>query len=266
MTIERPLLNYFGGKWRIAEWVIQHFPEHGTYCEVFGGGLSVFMRKKPCKLEIVNDREDRVVNVYRQVRDNSKELERLIQATPYSRTEYRFCQNKSDEPIEDARRTICALAFGVGHSLVEKTTGLRNSKKSGTSPPKSFRNYAETFSQFHERMKGALIENLDWRDCLRKYDDAGTLFYLDPPYVHSTRKEPRGYTYEMKDNDHLELIEAVKKLKGKVVLSGYANPLYESLGWKTVTCEAGTQNSGKAVETLWLCPKTEAEQKQMSFL
>lgn len=264
--ITRPFLNYFGGKWNMGEWIISHFPHHGSYIEVFGGGLSVFMQKSPSKLEIINDKEDRIVNVYVQARDNNEALKNSINLTPYSRSEFRKCQNPSDDKLEDARRTICALAFGVGHSLVDKTTGLRNSKKSNTSPAASFRKYTETFDQFHERLKNCIIENLDWREVLKKYDDDDALFYLDPPYVHSTRKHTRGYTHEMTDTDHEDLIETIQSLKGRAILSGYKNSIYNKLPWTSFSCKARTQNASSAIETLWLCPKTASDPRQMDLI
>jgi DNA adenine methylase len=266
MSINRPFLNYFGGKWNLGVWIIDHLPHHGAYIEVFGGGLSVFMQKPKAQLEIVNDLDGRIVNAYRQARDNHTELKRLIELTPYARSEFRICQESSSDPLEDARRTICALAFGVGHSLSDKTTGLRNSKKSNTAPSRAFRNYAETFEQFHWRLKHAIIENLDWREMLKKYDDKDSLFYLDPHYVHSTRKHKRGYNFEMQDLEHEELITAIQSLKGKVVLSGYRSKIYSKLPWETVEVEARTQNAGSATEVLWLCPKTAKEQKQMDLI
>ena len=55
MEVTRPLLNYYGGKWNLAEWIIGHFPTHEMYIEVFGGALSVFMKKPQSKAEVVND-------------------------------------------------------------------------------------------------------------------------------------------------------------------------------------------------------------------
>jgi DNA adenine methylase len=155
--------------------------------------------------------------------------------------------------------------MGVGHSMTDLTTGFRNSKKSNTNPAKTFRSYSEDFSTFHKRIKNAIIENLDWSDILKKYDDADTLFYLDPPYVHSTRRHKRGYSFEMNDAQHIDLISAIQNLRGKVVLSGYGHDIYDRLGWEKITTTAATQNASKAVECLWICPKSKAEQKQISL-
>lgn len=261
--VTRPMLNYFGGKWNCGDWVVSHLPEHGIYVEVFGGGLSVFMKKPRAKCEVINDKEARIVNIYKQIRENSEKLEFLLKFTPFSRKEFRECQTESADPLEDARREICALAMGVGHSLTELSSGFRNSKKSTAAPSASFRSYVESFSQFHERIKESIIENLDWREMLEKYDDEQALFYLDPPYVHASRTRSSNYTFEMTDSDHLDLVNKIQGLKAMVVLSGYENEIYQSLNWHKEYLEVRTQNNGNAKECLWLCPKVMAKGKQI---
>lgn len=259
--IDRPLMNYYGGKFRIAPWILENFPPHSVYVEVFGGALSVFMQKRRAHTEVVNDIDYRIVNVYRAVRNYITNLSALMEMTPYSRMEYEEAKIRSEDPIEDARRVITSSYMGVGNSVTEgNTNGFRNSKSS-FSPSHSWRNYLETFDQFHERLSGVIVENLSWEDCFAKYDAPNTLFYLDPPYVAATRSEQhrnRGYTFEMTDEDHYRLVHEVKKLTGMVVLSGYDNPIYQFPGWRRLDKEARTQRGGTRIETLWVNPAATA--------
>ncbi|NMA31412.1 MAG: DNA adenine methylase [Candidatus Methanofastidiosa archaeon] len=86
-----------------------------------------------------------------------------------------------------------------------------------------------------ERLKTVQIENMDYKDLIKKYDGKDTLFYLDPPYIHKTRQMTYQYTYEMTDQQHEEMINILLHIKGKAILSGYDNEIYNKLldnGWR----------------------------------
>jgi site-specific DNA-adenine methylase len=80
------------------------------------------------------------------------------------------------------------------------------------------------------------------------------LVYCDPPYLRETRKKPkRLYRYEYSRKQHEELLEILKSLKCKVMISGYESTLYkESLnGWHTHSYQASCQH-GVATEWIWM--------------
>ncbi len=87
---KRPVLRYHGGKWKLAPWIISHFPPHRIYVEPYGGGGSVLMQKQRSYSEVYNDLWGVVVNVFRVLRDPSQaaELERVIRLTPFAREEF----------------------------------------------------------------------------------------------------------------------------------------------------------------------------------
>lgn len=78
----RPVLRYHGGKWKLAEWIIGHFPPHSVYVEPFGGAASVLIQKPRSYSECYNDLDSEVVNVFRVLRD-SESAERLTAALNY---------------------------------------------------------------------------------------------------------------------------------------------------------------------------------------
>src|SRR3990172_7088785 len=100
----RPALRYFGGKWRLAPWIVSHFPAHRIYVEPFGGGASVLIRKPRSYGEIYNDIDSHVVNVFRVLRDpqTADELEQLLRLTPFARDEFVLAREPSLDPVEDA--------------------------------------------------------------------------------------------------------------------------------------------------------------------
>lgn len=251
------MFNYYGGKWNVAPEIIKWMPQHEVYVEAFGGSLSVFLQKKPCNLEVVNDAEERIVNCYRMVRDRHRDMRLLLEMTPYSRKERFGGLDRHVDPIEDARRTFAALWFGVGHSLADKSAGFRNSKTSNCSPASSFKNWCDELPDIHGRLRDALVECLDWRLIFDKYDTPETLWYLDPPYLMSTRKDPsHGYTHEFTDADHSALLERVQTLKGWVLLSGYKEARYDALGWHRDDFAARAQHGATTTESLWISPRT----------
>ena len=247
----RPILNYFGGKYRIAPWVIENLPQHQIYVEPFGGGAGVLLRKGKSYLEVYNDLDSEIVNVFKMCRNKNKELKDLLKYTPYSREEYvnaRLKDNVSD--LEKARRTIVKSFMGIGDSIHNKC-GFRNSKSSNANPARSFKNYVDSLEAFSERLRDVFIENIDYQSLVEKYDSEETLFYMDPPYLHSTRIGNDSYGHEMKDAEHENLIKILKEIKGNVVLSGYANELYNELKWNKVCKKTRSQKNGKT-GVLWI--------------
>src|SRR5919204_6638148 len=77
----RPALRWFGGKWRLAGWIISHFPPHAAYCEPYGGAASVLLRKPPARLETWNDLHGRLVNFFQVLREQPDELVAALQLT-----------------------------------------------------------------------------------------------------------------------------------------------------------------------------------------
>jgi DNA adenine methylase len=98
---------------------------------------------------------------------------------------------------------------------------------------------------------------------LERFDGERTLFYLDPPYVHSTRsslqgrsKRTHGYAHELTDDDHRELARRVRELRGMVMISGYRCPLYDELygDWQSLSKRSRTESAKIRTEVLWFSP------------
>jgi DNA adenine methylase len=266
MKPSRPILRYHGGKWKLAEWIISKFPKHRVYVEPFGGAASVLMRKDRSYAEVYNDRWDVVVNVFRVLRDpiKSEQLKRLLELTPFSRTEFNSTFRRRPEgaaDVECARLTILRSYAGFGSASTngEYPTGFRcNSNRSGTTPAHDWVNYPGHIGAFVERLAGVVIENREALEVIGQHDGVGTLFYLDPPYPHSTRNMQRGnaaYAIEMTDEQHRELAEVAHQVKGMVVISGYPCELYDRelyVDWKRLQCEHKADGARSRQEVLWM--------------
>ena len=231
-------MRYYGGKWRIAPWIVSHFPPHRIYVEAFGGGASVLLQKEPAYGEVYNDLDGEVVNVFRVIRKNSKRFKRIIDAMPFAREEMEISYRRVKDPVERARRTIIRSFMGYGSDSVtrECRTGFRsNSNRSGTTPAHDWASWPKQIQAFHLRLKGVVVENRDACEVMASQDSEETLHYLDPPYIHDTRstlQTKHGYRFEMSDSDHGRLRDFVRTLKGMVLISGYEHKIYNELGWE----------------------------------
>jgi DNA adenine methylase len=270
VTPERPVLRYFGGKWLLAPWIISHFPPHRVYVEPFGGGASVLMRKPRAHAEIYNDLNSEIVNVFRVMRDPtlSALLTAQLKNTPWARAEFELSYEPSSDPVEQARRTICRAFMGHGATGAcrDGKTGFRAKCYEGNGTQSyTFGGYADHIEAFRERLRGVIIENKDAFTLWEQHDSKETLWFVDPPYVHDTRNYKHGYKYELLDEDHVRLAGVLGSLKGMVVLCGYPNRLYETLGWDTVSIEAKTDSNAMRTEVLWLNHAAVKAQAQQSL-
>jgi site-specific DNA-adenine methylase len=176
-----------------------------------------------------------VVNVFRMLRDRGTELHRALELTPFARDEFRLSYEPTDDPLEQARRTIARSFMGFGSAAATgENSGFRaNSNRSGTTPAHDWANLSDAVPLLIERLRGVVIENRDALDLVAHHDAPTTLHYCDPPYVHSTRSgKVRGtvsqgrstgkaYRHEMDDAGHRRFAEVVRELEGMVVISGY---------------------------------------------
>lgn len=278
-AITRPVMRYHGGKFRLAPWIISHFPEHTVYVEPFGGAASVLMRKPRSNGEVYNDLDGDIVNVMRVLRDDAlrnKLVEALV-FTPYAREEFMMAFEPSDDPVERARHALVRAEMSFGSAgTTQNGVGFRiDTKRMPANAMHIWARIPDNLAAFGQRLQGVLIENRPALDVLANHDTGNTLFYLDPPYLYDTRKRggSASYRHEMSDDDHQQLLTALLALNGMVVLSGYPNAMYDDLlrGWRRVEKPSnisGRKGSSIRTEVLWISPRTwanfdiEMEQKR----
>lgn len=267
-TPTRPVLRYHGGKFRLAPWIISHFPAHRCYVEPYGGAASVLMCKPRCYAEVYNDLDGEVVNLFRVLRNpaQARELERLLRLTPFAREEFEESYITAGDPIEQARRTIARSFMGFGSAAANgRATGFRaNTTRSGTTPAHDWASFPDVLPAFVERLRGVVVENRPALAVMEHHDGPATLHYVDPPYPTVTRSGNKSctYRYEMTDDEHRELATALHSLRGMVVLSGYGCPLYDNElypDWQRVERKAFADGARERVEVLWLNPAAQQQ-------
>ncbi|OCG72951.1 DNA adenine methylase [Gilliamella sp. Occ4-3] len=261
-NLKHPAIRYHGGKWRLAPWIISFFKEHRCYVEPFGGAAGVLLRKPRSYAEVYNDLDGEIVNLFRvlQNEEQCKRLQELCILTPYHREEFLLAYEPALDPIEMARRTVVRACMGFGSAgATKQTMGFRiDSKREYSLASHLWTRFPANIACVGERFAGVIIENRPAIQVMQHHDEKNTLHYVDPPYLHSTRKMGnRAYSFEMSDQDHIELLTAVKQLKGMVVISGYNSELYNDMlkDWSKHTKQAQVsayRGTGIRTECIWI--------------
>ncbi len=230
----------------------------------------MLLRKPRAYAEVYNDMDEQVVNLFRILRqpEASARLIEAIGLTPFARCEFEGAYAVSDDPIEEARRLIVRSFMGFGSDGFnrEVRTGFRSSSnRSGTTPAHDWANYPAALRAIVSRLQGVVIERREAVACMRQHDGAQTLHYVDPPYLPATRSAKsrksggkyHAYVHELTAADHAHLLNALRDLKGMVVLSGYPSSIYDAAltGWQRVERMALADGARERTEVLWINPQ-----------
>jgi len=247
-------INWYGGKYYMANNIIELFPEHNMYVEGFGGAGHIIFAKKPSEVDVYNDINEGLYLFFKLLR-NEETKDRLISAiqlTPYSRQEFYECRDTYDDPtdnIEKARKFYIKTMQSFS-SIGKSWSYSKNTSRRGMSQAvsKYLGNVDENMISIIDRLRTIQIEHLDIIDLIQKYDSIDTLFYLDPPYVSDTRISSNVYDKEMPKEKHIELINNLLHIKGKAVLSGYDHEIYNALtehGWNKINIGTFKNRNGE---------------------
>ena len=261
-------MKYPGAKWNLAEWIISFFPPHTTYLEPFFGSGAIFFNKVPSKVETINDIDDRVVNLFKVLRDMPEKLTIAVELTPWSRTEYRNSYKQTGDPLEDARRFLvrCGQAFG---STTNSKPGWKNDVRGlpYSNCAKVWTYMPDRITQIAGRLRGVQIENEPATKIIDRYNHETVLIYADPPYPLETRSG-KLYANEMTNEEHVELLNVLDDHCGPVILSGYACDLYDSRlkHWQRETQRAQAEKGKIREEFLWLNPVAAKQLEGRLFL
>jgi DNA adenine methylase len=261
----KPVLKYPGSKNTIAPWIIRHFPPHVHYVEPFFGSSAVFFNKPPAKHEVINDLSGDVCNLFQVIRTHRQELIEQVALTPWARTEYDLSYQPCEEPIERARRFLVRVWQAHGGDLSTRVGwACGGVKQASNKRINLWKQLPDRIALVAQRLLDAEIENRPALDVIQRYSGRDVLIYADPPYPLSTR-HGKLYQHEMTDADHIELLDALDKHPGPVVLSGYHCPLYDDrlAHWQTVEKRVQAEKGNLRTEVLWLNHAAQPIQSRM---
>lgn len=255
--------GWYGGKFNHLGWLLPLLPECHHYCEPFAGSAAVLLNRAPSAVETYNDLDGEVVNFFRVLRDRPDDLVRAIGLTPFSRAELGRAVGDASElgEIERARRFFVRARQARTGLAQTASPGrwahCRQTSRAGMAGAVSrWLGSVESLPDIALRLLRVQFENRPGEDVIRLYDSPNTLFYCDPPYVHSTRGDRRAYGYEMTDAGHASLAGVLGRCQGKAAVSGYRCDLMDALyrGWKRFDAPAKRCHSIKRLrrEALWM--------------
>jgi DNA adenine methylase len=257
--------GYFGSKNKIALQLCSNLPPHMCWVEAFCGSAALTLSKRKAPIEVINDIDGEIINVFNQLRNNQDELCRLVSLTPYAKDELENSRiiNNSDSEVERARKFLVQAMMAIN--------GVFGKEKGGFSYSQSYSrngrdarvnrwyNLPERLTEVVERLRDVRVENRDAIELLEMFlDRPATLMYLDPPYLAD---RTMGYTNEANDEEfHVRLLKMANKARCMIFISGYENRLYEAeltkkRGWSKRTIDTITKdnngNEHNREEVVW---------------
>lgn len=261
---KRIAFGWYGGKYSHLDFILPHIPQDARhFCDAYGGSAAVLINRPPAPVETYNDIDSELVNFFAVLRNQGSQLIKAISLTPFAREE--LVQACTYEPgltaLERARR-FYVRARQTRTGLAQTSSGGRwahcvlTSRAGMAGAVSRWLGAAEGLPEIVQRLQRVQIENAPALDVIRRYDTPDTVFYLDPPYVHSARGDKAAYAYEMDDGEHEALAAALADVQGRAVLSGYRTGLYDRLyrDWNRVDAPPRTCRSVRQprIESLWM--------------
>lgn len=208
-----PIIPWVGGKRRLAKHILPLFPEHRCYVEPFCGAAALFFIKEPSKVEVINDINGELINLYRVIQNHLEEFIRQFKWALSSRQVFDWSRKTDPTVLTDIQRAarfyyLQKQAFGG------KVSGQTFGTSTTSAPRLNIMRIEEDMSSAHFRLSKACIEHLNWKTCIEKYDREHTLFYLDPPYWLT-----EGYGVDFEFDNYARMADLAKSCKGKFVIS-----------------------------------------------
>lgn len=212
-------IKWVGSKRQLAKYIVSMIPQHICYVEPFVGGGSVLFEKDRSKVEVINDLDSNLINFYKVMQNKKDELIDKIDNSLISRElflEYRSSNWNELEEVERAFRFYYITKCSFGGLFRFNQKGECNSPFASSPSPKAksslhSANTEKSIKEGFNRLKGVLIENLDYKEIVKKFDKEDTFFFFDPPY-------DTDYSYGVKF-DYDELLNICRNIKGKFILT-----------------------------------------------
>ncbi len=236
-----PPISRMGGKSKLRKTIIEMIPEHICYVEPFFGAGWVYFGKEPSQVEVINDIDRELVNLFRTIKYHEPELERLMKYEISSRDIF---ENYKSTPIDSLTEPYRAIRFL--YLISQSFASKGNNYGYGTTKTPSSKIFTpEVLVDIRDRLQNTYVENLDFIKIIEKYDREHTFFFCDPPYL-----ETGGYGVKFDEHDHIKLKDYLTNIKGKFLLTindhNKIRKLYSNFNIKEVNVNYSISRSAEA--------------------
>lgn len=242
--MQGPIVPWMGGKRRLADILIPRFPPHSCYVEVFAGGAALYFLRPPAQVEVINDVNGDLVNLYRVVKHHLEEFVRQFKWALSSRELFKWVQDTPPETLTDVQRA--ARFFYLQQQCFGGKVDGQTWGTATTAPPINLLRIEEQLSGAHLRLAQTYIERLDWQECVRRYDREHTFFYMDPPYW-----ETAGYGVDFGFEQYEAMARTLRTIKGRALVSINDHPqirqAFDGLHMETLDINYTVGGGDKAV-------------------
>lgn len=254
----RSILKYPGSKWNIARGLVDLMPQHHSYIEPYFGSGALLFNKPLSNIEMVNDLDSDVVNLFKCIQEDSERLARLVMTTPFSREEYdkQFAEDNSF-PSQYQKATGFLVRMWQAHG--SRNDGYKAGWKCdviGRERMYGLWNWyrlPKWVIEIAERLRKVQIENRPALEVIQKFNYPNVFMYIDPPYLLGTRRRKQ-YKHEMNDADHEKLIQTILQSRAKIMISGYESDMYNDYleDWHKETFFSCAEQGKPRQEVVWM--------------
>lgn len=218
-------IKWAGGKSRLRKKIIPLIPPHTCYVEPFGGGGWVLFGKPPSQVEVYNDLDGELVNFFRVVKNRPQALINAFAWELVSRERFESLAGADLSRLSEVERAhrffyLIMAGWGGEGAYPRMQTSITDGG-GGNRLIGALKTLEKRIRPVHDRLRGVIVEHMDWPEVVNRYDSPTTVFYVDPPYPGNGVN----YRHNMKSWEaHERLAARLAEAQGKWIVSSYDRP------------------------------------------